>query len=207
MSKNGFINFNIVKEEISKDNVLAIAEVVAYAQVKFLIGYVGVRMQKTLNDLCKDIRCKKDIKHSLSDAYDLVQECALFLCEHYGQHLIDVIGYTNKGKKITVRTECIKRMMKLINLRARDNNRHISLDALTRKTAPSTEIKGAVEQDYTQYDKIVSSLNLTDNMRIALECRIKGLSYPQISKILERAQSTVFEYFIKMRKRYTAMYG
>ncbi len=82
MSKNGFINFNIVKEEISKDNVLAIAEVVAYAQVKFLIGYVGVRMQKTLNDLCKDIRCKKDIKHSLSDAYDLVQECALFLCEH-----------------------------------------------------------------------------------------------------------------------------
>lgn len=207
MSKNGFINFNVVKEKISKDNVLDIAEVVAFAQVKFLIGYYGVRMQNTLNDLCKDIRCKNDIKHSLSDAYDLVQECALFLCEHYGQYLTDVIGYNPKGKKITVRTECIKRMMKLINLKARDNNRHISLNALTHKTEPRTEIRLEQEQDYTQYDKIVYSLNLTDNMRVALECRIKGLSYPEISRILERAGSTVYEYFVKMRQRYTAIYG
>lgn len=207
MSKNGFINFNVVKEEISKDNVLDIAEVVAFAQVKYLIGYFGAHMQNTLNDLCKDIRRKKDIKYSLSDAYDLVQECALCLCEHYGQCLSDVIGYNPKGKKITVRTECIKRMMKLINLKARDNNRHISIDALTRKTEPSIEMKEDNTVDYTVYDKIVDSLNLTDNMRIALECRIKGLSYPEIGRILERAGSTVYEYFVKMRKRYTAIYG
>lgn len=70
-----------------------------------------------------------------------------------------------------------------------------------------TEIKEEVEQDYTLYDKIVKSLNLTDNMKLALECRISGLSYPEIGRILERAQSTVFEYFIKMRQRYTAIYG
>ncbi|MCI6734111.1 MAG: hypothetical protein MR437_03435, partial [Clostridiales bacterium] len=50
-------------------------------------------------------------------------------------------------------------------------------------------------------------LNLTDNMRVALERRIKGLSYPEIGRVLSRAQSTVFEYFIKMRQRYTAIYG
>ena len=44
-------------------------------------------------------------------------------------------------------------------------------------------------------------------MRIALECRQNGLSYPEIAAILERAQSTVFEYFIKMRQRYTLIYG
>lgn len=59
----------------------------------------------------------------------------------------------------------------------------------------------------TAYDSIVDSLNLTDNMRIALECRQNGLSYPEIAAILERAQSTVFEYFIKMRQRYMAIYG
>ena len=59
----------------------------------------------------------------------------------------------------------------------------------------------------TAYDSIVDSLNLTDNMRIALECRQNGLSYPEIASVLERAQSTVFEYFIKMRQRYTAVYG
>ena len=64
-----------------------------------------------------------------------------------------------------------------------------------------------VKQDYEQCDKIVESLNLTDNMRIALECRMAGLSYPESGRILERAQATVYEYFIKMRARYTAIYG
>lgn len=56
------------------------------------------------------------------------------------------------------------------------------------------------------YEKIVSSLNLTDNMRIALECRQNGLSYAEIGRVLSRAQATVYEYFIKMRQRYTAIY-
>ena len=72
---------------------------------------------------------------------------------------------------------------------------------------PSIEIKEETQYDYTFYDKIVESLNLTDNMKFALECRIAGLSYPEIGRILERAQSTVFEYFIKMRQRYIAIYG
>ena len=60
---------------------------------------------------------------------------------------------------------------------------------------------------YTLYEKIVSSLNLTENMRIALECRQNGLSYPEIGRVLSRAQATVYEYFIKMRQRYTTIYG
>ena len=57
------------------------------------------------------------------------------------------------------------------------------------------------------YEKIVSSLNLTDNMRIVLECRQNGLSYPEIGRVLSRAQATVYEYFIKMRQRYMVIYG
>lgn len=67
--------------------------------------------------------------------------------------------------------------------------------------------KKEVQQDYEQCDKIVDSLNLTKNMRVALECRMSGLSYPEIGRILERAQATVYEYFIKMRQRCTAIYG
>ena len=44
-------------------------------------------------------------------------------------------------------------------------------------------------------------------MRIALECRQNGLSYPEIGRVLSRVQATVYEYFIKMRQRYTAIYG
>ena len=206
-NKSTFLNYEVMKEEISPDNVFAMAEIIAFAETRYLIGYMGTQMQKTYIDLYKDILNKKDVTRVLSDGYDLVQECALCLCEHYGKHLNDIIGYTKKGNKITVQMACIRKMNKLINRKSRDRYRNISLEALTRKNEPTVEMKEEVKQDYEQCDKIVESLNLTDNMRIALECRMAGLSYPEIGRILERAQSTVYEYFIKMRQRYSAIYG
>ena len=206
-NKSTFLNYEVMKEEISPDNLFAMAEIIAFAETRYLIGYMGTQMQKTYIDLYKDILNKNDVTRVLSDGYDLVQECALCLCEHYGKHLNDVIGYTKKGKKITVQMACIRKMNKLINGKTRDRYRNISLEALPRKSEPTVEIKEEVKQDYEQCDKIVESLNLTENMRIALECRMAGLSYPEIGRILERAQATVYEYFIKMRLRYLAIYG
>lgn len=206
-NKSTFLNYEVMKEEISSDNVFAMAEIIAITETRYLIGYMGTQMQKTYIDLYKDILNKNDVTRVLSDGYDLVQECALCLCEHYGKHLIDIIGYTKKGKKITVQMACIKKMTKLIGRKSRDRYRNISLEALTRKSEPKVEMKEEVKQDYEQCDKIVESLNLTNNMRVALECRMAGLSYPEIGRILERAQATVYEYFIKMRLRYQEIYG
>ena len=96
--------------------------------------------------------------------------------------------------------------MKLMSQKIRDNYRHVGYEAFTPVNEPYTVIQDEKEQDYTGYDKIIESLNLTENMRIALECRIKGLSFPEIGRVLSRAQSTVFEYFIKMRQRYSMNY-
>ena len=206
-NKSTFLNYEVMKEEISPDNVFAMAEIIAFAETRYLIGYMGTQMQKTYIDLYKDILNKNDVSRVLSDGYDFVQECALCLCEHYGKHLNNVIGFTKKGKKITVQMACIRRMNKLINRKTRDRYRNVSLEALTRKSEPIVEIKEEVQQDYEQCDKIVDSLNLTENMKIALECRMAGLSYPEIGRILKRAQATVYEYFIKMCMRYQAIYG
>ncbi len=202
-----YLDFEVLNEEITPDNVLAMSECIAFTQVRVLIGYIGTRMQKMYADLCADINHKDEANHTVSDGYDLIQECALYLCEHYGQHLSDVVCYSKKGKKITIRIACIKKMMKLINRKTSDYYRSVSLEALTPASEPAIEIKEEIKQDYTVYDQIVESLNLTDNMKIALECRIAGLSYPEIGRILGRVQSTVYEYFIKMRQRYTAIYG
>ena len=67
--------------------------------------------------------------------------------------------------------------------------------------------KAGEEQDYSHADEIVASLNLTENMSLALDYRISGLSYPEIAKQLSRAVSTVYEYFEKMRAKYSAIYG
>lgn len=195
--------FSIFKEKISQNNVLAMAELIAMAETRFLIGYMGSPMQKIHADLYVDILYKNELGYVFTDSYDLVQEGALYLCEHYGKHLNDVIGYSKKGKPITIEIACCRKMMKLTNRKTRDNYRNVCYDALT----PLYDELQEEMEDYTNFDKIVESLNLTDNMRIALECRIKGLSFPEIGRVLNRAQSTVFEYFIKMRQRYIAIYG
>lgn len=205
--KNHIKNHDVFKETISENNVLAMAEQLAMYETRFLIGYMGSRMQKIYADLCVDVKRKTDVNHTYSDGYDLVQECALFLCNHYGKRLNDVLTYDKKGKAITVKIACVRVMSKLITRKTSDYFRSVSLDALTSVSEPSCEIEEDVAKDYTVYDSIVDSLNLTDNMRIALECRQSGLSYPEIAAILQRAQSTVFEYFIKMRQRYAAIYG
>lgn len=72
------------------------------SETRFLIGHMGYTMQKTHADLYVNILHKNDSGYVFSDSYDLVQEGALFLCEHYGKHLNDAIGYTKKGKPITI---------------------------------------------------------------------------------------------------------
>ena len=205
--KRKTLDFSVMKEEISQNNVLEMAELIAFMELRFQIGYQGSRMQRMYADLYADIKHKNELGHTFSDSYDLVQEGALFFCEHYGKHLIDVIGYSKKGKPITIEIACIRKMMKLINRKTSDYRRSVSLEALTPVSEPSYEIKEEVTQDYTLYEKIVSNLNLTENMLIALECRQNGLSYPEIGRVLSRAQATVYEYFIKMRQRYAAIYG
>ena len=205
--KKYLLNYDVLKEEISQSNVLAMAELLALSEIRFLVGYMGSKAQRMYADLYADIKHKNDLHHTFSDSYDLAQEGALFLCEYYGKRLNDVIGHDKSGKAITVRIACMRVISKIVGRKSRDCNRNVSLDALTPSTEPSCEIQEEITQDYTTYDTIVESLNLTDNMRIALECRQKGLSYPEIAAILERAQSTVFEYFIKLRQRYVAIYG
>ena len=101
--KSQILKFDLLKEEISPENVLEMSEVIASEQTRFLIGYMGTRMQKMYAEVYADVKNKQDIRHVFSDGYDLVQEGALYLCDHYGRHLSDVIGYTKKGKAVTIR--------------------------------------------------------------------------------------------------------
>lgn len=96
------------------------AELIAFMEPRFQIGYLGSRAQKMYADLYGNIKHKNELGYALSDSYDLVQEGAFYLCEHYGKYLNDIIGYSKKGKPITIEIVCIRKMMKLINLKTRD---------------------------------------------------------------------------------------
>ena len=93
--KRKILDFSIMKEKLSQNNVLEMAELIAFMELRFQIGYQGSRMQRMYADLYADIKHKNELGYMLSDSYDLVQEGALYLCEHYGKHLSEVIQRHN----------------------------------------------------------------------------------------------------------------
>ena len=200
-------DFKVLTEKISPENIAVMAELIAMRETKALIGFMGYHAEKAHKKLCKDIFYKDKPGYTLSDSYDLVQNVALFLCGHCGNYLDDFLYISTKGKQITIKMECYLIITRMLSKRYRAMQKYQSLEATKENGAPEYSHEPIMEQDYAKADEITSALNLTENMSIALDCRMSGMSYPEIARRLSRAVSTVYEYFEKMRTRYTAIYG
>lgn len=205
-------DFKVLTEKISPENIAVMAELIAMRETKTLIGFMGYHAEKAHKKLCMDIFCKDKPGYTLSDSYDLVQNVALFLCNHCGEYLDDFLYISAKGKQVTIKMECYLIITRMLSKRYRVMQKYKSLEATKEKGEIScmeeseTEYQQEVKED-SLVDKMTAALNLTENMSVALDCRMSGMSYPEIAKRLSRAVSTVYEYFEKMRARYTAIYG
>lgn len=200
-------DFKVLTEKISLENIAVMAELIAMRETKALIGFMGYHAEKAHKKLCKDIFCKDMSGYMLSDSYDLVQNVALFLCGHCGEYLDDFLYISEKGKRRTIKMECYLIITRMLSKRYIVMQKYQSLEATKEKGETEYRQVTNAEQDYAKADQIAAALNLTENMSLALDCRMSGMSYPEIAKWLSRAVSTVYEYFEKMRARYTAIYG
>ena len=200
-------DFKVLTEQISPENIAVMAELIAMRETKTLIGFMGYHAERAHKKLCKDIFCKDMPGYTLSDSYDLVQSVALFLCGHCGKYLDDFLYISKREKRITIKMECYLIITRMLSKRYRLMQKYQSLEAAKEKGEISCMEKTEEEQDDSRVNGITAALNLTENMSVALDCRMSGLSYPEIAKRLSRAVSTVYEYFEKMRARYTAIYG
>ena len=202
-------DFKVLTERISPENIAVMAELIAMREIKALIGFMGYHAEKAHKKLCKDIFCKDKPGYTLSDSYDLVQSVALFLCDHCGEYLDDLLYISKREKRITIKMECYLIITRTLSKRYRLMQKYQSLEEVKEKGEISCteETDTEYQQDYSLVDQITAALNLTENMSLALDCRMSGMSYPEIAKRLSRAVSTVYEYFEKMRARYTAIYG
>lgn len=200
-------DFKVLTEKISPENIAVMAELIAMRETKALIGFMGYHAEIAHKKLCKDIFCKDMPGYVLSDSYDLVQNVALFLCGHCGEYLDDFLYISAKGKQITIKMECYLIITRMLSKRYRLMQKYQSLETAKEKGEINYIEEADEEQDDSRVDEITTALNLTENMSLALNCRMSGMSYPEIARRLSRAVSTVYEYFEKMRARYTAIYG
>ena len=205
--KKAIRDYKVLTEKISPDNVAVMAELIAMRETRALIGFMGYHAEKAHKQLCRDIFGKNEPGYTISDNYELVQNVALFLCGHYGEYMDDILYISKKGKRITIKMECYRIITRMLSGDYRTLYKYQSLEVTSEKTELEYECQTEEEQDYSHVDKIVASLNLTENMSLVLSYRMSGLSYPEIAKLLSRAVSTVYEYFEIMRARYSVLYG
>lgn len=198
-------DFKVLAEKISPENVLVMSELLAIKETKTLTCYMGSLAEKAHAKLCKDVFCKDIRGYVLSDFYDMVQSVAAFLCEHFGEYLNDFLYISNRGKRTSIKVECYHIIERALCGRYRTAKRCISLERVQAKLQYIVE--ETEEEDYALVDAVIASLNLTENMNLALDYRMSGMSYPDIAKMMSRATSTVYEYFMRIRARYSAIYG
>lgn len=70
--KRKILDFSIMKEEITQNNVLEMTELIAFMELRFQIGYSGSRTLKMYADLYANIKHKNELGYTFSDSYDLV---------------------------------------------------------------------------------------------------------------------------------------
>lgn len=107
-------DFKVLTEQISPDNVAVMAELIAMRETKALIGYYGYYAEKAHKNLCRDIFGKHEPGYIFSDSYDFVQSVALFLCDHFGEYLDDVLYISKKGKPRTIKIECYRIVTRML---------------------------------------------------------------------------------------------
>ncbi len=206
MVKEGEVkrDFRVLREVISPQNVHVMAELITIKQTKSLIGYIGESAITAHNRVYYDVMHKDEKGYVLSDYYDLVQDVALFLCNHFGEYLDDFLYTSKKGKAVTIKVECyyiIKReLYKRYSVGIK--NYSLSMFRYMADTKDFTETAGDIEASYDRTEKIISLMNLGEKHLIVLNARLQGISQTQIAAILNCTTAGVHGFRYVMQRRY-----
>ena len=198
-------NFKILREIISPENVQYMAELITIKQTKTLIGYIGQAAVKAHRKVYLDVIHKNDEGYVMSDYYDLVQDVALFLCEHFGKYLDDYLYTSKKGKPVTVKMECYYIIKREVYKRYYVNGKNCSLDAFryvkdNKDFMPTSQDK--IEASYDRMEKIIALMNLGEKHLLVLYSRMNGVSTTQIAAMLHCTTGGVHGFRHVMQRRY-----
>ena len=198
-------NFKVLREVISPENVQVMAELITIKQTKCLIGYIGNNAVMAHRRVYLDVMRKDEDGYVLSDYYDLVQDVALFLCEHFGEYLDDYLYTSKKGKAVTVKTECYYIIKRELYRRYYVNGKIRSLEGYRffkdRKGFIGTSNE-EIEESYERAEQIITLMNLGEKHLIVLNARLNGVPYTQIAAILHCTTAGVHGFRYVMQRRY-----
>jgi len=195
--------FKELRETISPENVQVMAELITIKQTKTLAGYIGESAIRAHEQVYLDVVCKNQEGYILSDYYELVQDVALFLCEHFGKHLDDYLYTSKKGRNVTIKGECYYIIKRELYHRYHHHMKNCSLESLKQvKGIVHINNDEEIEKSYERVDQIIALMNLNEIQLLVLNCRIQQLSYAKIGAMLNRTSAGAYSQYRIIVKRY-----
>lgn len=186
---------------ISAENVQKMGEVIALTCIKTVIVRSGKDLHYLYKGLLRDINRSKDDFSPLSDSYDIAQEAMLFLCQHIGEKLGDIC-ITKYGKATTIRSACFRCAD---NYLEKQYTRHIvntvSLDERIT-SEPAKTLDDEQKNDYTVVDGLISKMKLTAAEYETLCAYMSGLTYLEVTHILNVNRTTIWRRRMSLQKKY-----
>lgn len=128
----------------------------------------------------------------------------LFLCEHIGKRLGDsyTTTRTTRGNVISIRQACFRFTDRYLD---KQFTRHLAhTTAISDSVASShiTFIDDESDNDYTAIDAFVERMNLTQGEYNVLCAYMSGLTYLEITRLLNVNRTTIWRRKMNLQKKY-----
>lgn len=136
-----------------------------------------------------------------SDGYEIAQEAMLFLCRHMGKRL-DGVYYTKTGRKTTIKQACFSVADRYL---AKNYVAPMLITTSLNKqimTEPETILDDAQKNDYSVFDGLISKIKLSAAEYETLCTYMAGLTYCEITRIMEVNRTTIWRRQNSIRRKY-----
>ena len=200
-------------EVISPDNVKLMGEMIALQALRTIKKYDIRVADKCYIGLIKDLHHMNEVGYIVSDGYDVAQTAICFLYQFVGRKVTEIYGKDRKGKEITIKLACYREVNRFIDLlRNRPDRRGTiveSIDFTDYKALPVDPVDCFEHEqtDYTKYDKLVRTLQLSALEIAILDCYMNGMVQSEVCAELGIGRGTINFRKASIRKRYFACFG
>ena len=191
--------YDVFEEKISPDNVMQIGELIALKTVQKLVlikvprsVYVG---------LVRDINYKNVPGYIITEGYDLAQSAICFLCEHFGERVLDLCKDPKTGKHVTLYRLCSRVVSNEIYKRWLFNRNtreiYIKTDCYEQEF-----FEEDFEESFKKCAKIIRNMKLTKGEKQTLDCYIAGMRFTEIADKLKIDRSNVWRRRERIQNKY-----
>lgn len=189
---------------ITVDNIKKIGELIAVLTIRTVMCRSGKDLYRLYDGLIKDCNKSNNSLDEYSDGYDIAQTAMLFLCEHIGKRLGD--NYTTtRVNVISIRQACFRFTDRYLD---KQFTRHLThTTAISDSVASSriTFIDDESNNDYTAVDALIERMHLTQGEYDVLCAYMSGLTYLEVTQLLNVNRTTIWRRRMKMQGKYSSL--